>query len=169
MASAHLLFNHISTTHTDLHRCAHETYTHVYGIHIQIRTCTHRYKHIHICPPHPPYIHTQLQGRWPSLGSAGRAGPGPSVCSGWSPAGVGISGPPRVCRAGVHKCTSSPGLHLTDCGFLGGPGPRSSVPICGDGGWHAVFRAHRAAGASGIPCLKSQLTLERAVKSRALF
>ena len=71
MASAHLLFNHISTTHTDLHRCAHETYTHVYGIHIQIRTCTHRYKHIHICPPHPPYIHTQLQGRWPSLGSAG--------------------------------------------------------------------------------------------------
>ena len=106
----------------------------MYGIRRQIHTCTHTYKHIHMCLPHPPYTHTQLQGRWPGLGSAGRAGPGPSVCSGWSPAGVGISGPRRVCRAGVHKCTSSPGLHFTDCGFLDGPGPWSSVPTCREDG-----------------------------------
>ena len=137
-------------SHTCMHTCVHthegshtqaltaHSCTHL-SSHIPTHRCigahrAHTYVHIHMCLPHPPYTHTQLQGRWPGLGSAGRAGPGPSVCSGWSPAGVGISGPRRVCRAGVHKCTSSPGLHLTDCGFLDGPGPRSSVPTCREDG-----------------------------------
>lgn len=114
--------------HTDLHRCAHETYT-LWHTHTDTHVHTQMQTHTHVPAP-PPHTHAQLRGRWLSR----KGWPGPSVCSGWSPAGVGTSGPPRVCWAGVHKWASSPGLHLTDCGFLGGPGPRSSVPACGEDG-----------------------------------
>lgn len=128
--------------HTDLHGCAHETCTHA-DTHTDTHVHTQMQTHTRARPP--THTHTQLQGRWPCLGSAGRAGPGPSVCSGWSPQrGWELQGHPG-CAGRSSQVGPAAQAFISLTGFWWPWSPVLSARLWG--GWHAVFRAHRVAGA----------------------
>ena len=142
----------ISTTHRDLHRCAH-VYTQEHGKHmhtckhIQIHVCTHRYKQIHMCPPTD--THPQLQGRWPGLASAGGAGLAPPSALGGLQRGWEFQGHPG--RAG-REFTSAPAAQaFVSLSVVSWVALVPGVSAHLRGGWHAAVRARRAAGAGGFP------------------